>query len=270
MKQIVDISKKVEKLPDTALLTKQKLYELERKENAALIICAGVLGNCYLMLEIIDWYYTESIGRISKQSWFKNDVKYNINNSIKQVKKEIKASRRSSQSSTEYLTDMADGMYDILKQDLFIFKNSIMLALKDVKYDTSAIADIIVIDTLLSWNVNYYDITMKQMKEFYSMPDYNSWFYPARCTVGNIMWKRAIKSFSEKYIKGDIDLNTSDLICNAMHIIDNKMNSDAIAEKLRNEHCNSDNGSTDILTEAFNVFGRDYVSPVENEENDSN
>lgn len=270
MKQIVDISNKIDKLPNNMLLTKQRLYELQVKENAALTICAGVLGNCYLMLEIIDWYITESISKIRKQPWFKMSIKNDINKSKDFILKEIKASRRSSQSSCEYMTEMADSMYELLRQDLLIFKNSIMLQLKNVKYDTSPIADIIVIDTLLSWNCRYYDNTMKQMKEFYNNPDYNSWFYQAKCERGYKLWRRAVETFANLYLDNEIDLNNSQLITNALTIIDNKMNSDDIANQLRIEHCNINNDGVDVLSEAFAVFGREGVTPVEELKEQSN
>jgi len=260
MKQIVDISAKLEKLPENRIYTKQLLLELQEKENAALTICAGVLGNCYLMLEIIDWYITNSISKIKAQPWFKFTIKQDLLKAREHIQKEIKASRRTSQSSSEYMTEMADSMYEVLKKDLLIFKNSIMLQFKNTKYDTSTIADIIVVDTLLSWNVNYYDKTMEKMKEFYSNPDYNSWFYQARCSIGRNLWRRGLDTFARMYITETIDLDNSPLVKNALAIIDNKMNSDEIAQNLRIQNSEIENNGDDILSEAFKVFGREGIS----------
>ena len=64
------------KIPDSLLckvsgyISKETLIEMKQRENAALAMCGGLLGNCYLLAEVVENLMINSLNNFRKEKWF--------------------------------------------------------------------------------------------------------------------------------------------------------------------------------------------------------
>ena len=269
---ITDITDKINQIPDNVLAqlgyTREGLIRKQEQENAALLMCGGLLGDCYLMAEVVDWLLTSNsiYNRMLRTKWGKQTIKRKFKIAIETLHKSIAMSKHNSPTNSDYMMAMADSLYDELKPDLLKLTNSVVLELGKHKIqDTQLVAQIIVIDMLLQWITNYYDNTIEYMKnEVFSAADYNSWYYQARMTGASKRWGEAVIEFGKKYINDVINLNESEMIKNGITIIDKKMKDPALSEKLCKINSDTEEGEgRKLYDKALKSLGLEVDEPKE-------
>ena len=235
---MIDITSKINSIPKETLkvfgLTREALLEQQKKETAAINLCGGLLGNCYIMAEVICWMLEPCglniLARIKKQPWYKQEIKREINTAIPHLYRNIQTSRENSLTNEDYMMTVSSNMYDILEPDLKKLSNSINLLVgKSHIEDINTVSDFITIEILLQWITCYYESVIKQCKEIYSKAEYKSWYYQARNTGATNHWSKAVSLFGNRYIKGEINLN-SPMILAGVNAIDTKMRSTEIGD----------------------------------------
>lgn len=261
---ITDATDKIDKIPDNVLAkfgyTKEGLLRRQEQENAAILMCGGLLGDCYLMAEVVDWILTNDnfYANMLKAKWCRQSIKFNFKNAVDSLRKNIVASKINSPTNAEYMMAMADSLYEELKLDLLKLTNSIVLELGKKKIqDVKTLSTILVIDMLLQWIASYYDQTIEHMKtKVFAQADYNSWYFQARMSGAVKWWDEAVKEFGKKYINEVIDLNESEMIKNGVAIIDRKMKDPELAEKLRQINSDTEEGKgKELYDNALKVLG---------------
>lgn len=272
-KIISDIEAKIQDLPNRYFqeylhMSKEMLIKKMERENAALVTCGALLGNCHLMAETIDWILSDTDDGKTKrrdlilsQPWCRHKIKMNFKKAMQEITTTINNSRRNSQSDPDYMNDVSDNMYQELKPDIFKLYNAILIELGRVKFkkecDKGAVAYLILIMLLLQWIAYYYDNVIKYMKGVYSDADYNSWYNRARCTVASKLWDKIVNDVLNEIGDGnDLDLSNCSSIVNGLKVIDNKMRDEEVATKVTmdsGEH-EEDKGFKTI-TQAFDMLG---------------
>lgn len=269
---ITDATDKINKIPDSVLAqlgyTREGLIRKQEQENAAILMCGGLLGDCYLMAEVVDWLLiSDSLySKMLKTKWCKQTIKHKFKIAIETLRKNITLSKHNSPTNSDYMMAMADSLYDELKPDLLKLTNSVVLELGKHKIqDTQLLAQILVIDMLLQWITNYYDNTIKYMKnEIFNAADYNSWYYQARMTGASKRWGEAVIEFGRKYINDVINLNESEMIKNGITIIDKKMKDPNLSEKLRKINSDTEEGGgKELYDKALKSLGLEVDKPKE-------
>jgi len=251
------------KLPERLLnnnlgISPETLIAMKQKEDAALAMCGGLLGNCYLMAEVVENLMVNSVSNYKKAKWFRQEIKYCLNKSKEELHKTIQSSIRNSPTNADYMREMADAIYDLIKLDLFKLKNAIMIELGKLNVkNTQDVSDLITIDTLLQYiNLDYTD-TIKYMESIHKCY-YDSWYYPAKCESPWVWWSKGIKEYSKKYIQGNVDLNGIPSIQNGIAIIQRKMRSSEIADLARekvSEVMPGDGSGREVYDKALETLG---------------
>lgn len=241
-------------------LTSEQLEEKRTKANAAILMCGGLLGNCYLMAELIDWLLVQDnfYRNLIKAKWCNHTIKQNFKESVRQLRKDISASKDSSPTDNEYMMSMADSLYDELRPDLEKLNNSIIITLENYTVpDISLVSKAILINTLLNWIKAYYNDTINHMREkVFKEADYEAFYCTAQFTGANKWWTEAVQEFATRHLKEVIDLNESELINADIVVIDSKMRSSELAEKLAKINSDINQGSgREMYEKALKVLG---------------
>ena len=145
------------KIPDSLLskvsgyISKETLIEMKQRENAALAMCGGLLGNCYLLAEVVENLMINSLNNFSKEKWFKQDIKCYITKAKEETHITIANSINNSPTDADYMREVADAIYEIIKPDLFKLNNAVWLAKLIMKKYNIPIENV----------VRHYDITGK-------------------------------------------------------------------------------------------------------------
>lgn len=267
----MDATNKINSIPDSVLAqfgyTREGLLLEQQKENAALLMCGGLLGDCYLMAEIIDtilqpngWDLT---GKLKKQKWFKQEVKTHINKAFDELRNNISICRENSPTDSYYMMYMADSLYNLLKLDLIKLKNGILLELGNKVKNAPVLASLLIVDILSQWISNYYDKVLKEMKDnVYSKADYNSWYYQARFSGVSYNISLALEWYAKKFMPNDIniDLNDSPFIKAGVAVIDTKMNSSEVADIIKKDNEGYEEGKgKELYDKSLGILG---IKPI--------
>lgn len=251
------------KIPESLLgkragyISQKTLVEMKQRENAALAMCGGLLGNCYLLAEVTENLIINALSNFSKEKWYKQDIKYYFKKAKEETHITIASSINNSPTNADYMREVADALYEILKPDLFKLNNAVLLELnkRNIKYSNS-LTDMITIDVLLRYINMEYDDVMAYMDTIFKT-FYDSWYHPARCERPTYWWNRGIQEFTKKYVPDNLDLNDILTIQNGIHIIQNRMHSAEIAEaaKAKASQYADDGGGQALYEKALNILG---------------
>lgn len=262
---ITDASNKIDKIPDSVLAqfgyTREGLIRKQQQENAAILMCGGLLGDCYLMAEVIDWMLTPNgkdiFNKIKKQKWYKQEVKTHINQAFEELRQNISICKENSPTDRNYMESMADSLYDELQIEITKLTNAFILEIGNKIKDSSVLASFLVIDVLAQWISNYYDSTIEHMKtEVFADADYNSWYYQARFSGVSFNLGKAIEWYGKKFSSTDIDFNKSTIIKAGVTAIDRIMNDPKVAEKLKKDNSIlEEGGGEELYNESLELLG---------------
>lgn len=251
------------KIPESLLgkaqgyISQETLVEMKKKENAALAMCGGLLGNCYLLAEVVENLMINTIGKCKKEKWYKHEIKYYFNRAKEEIHKTIFTSISNSPTNGDYMREVADALYEVLKLDLFKLKNAILLELNKYKVtNIDLLADILVIDILLRYiNMEYNDVMEYMDTIFHAF--YDSWYYPAKCKGPTKLWQQGLTAYSKKYIAEQIDLNGIISINNGIAIIQHKMHSAEVADTVKTKASQyaEDGGGQALYNKALDILG---------------
>lgn len=241
------------------IISPKVIMEIKQKENAALAMCGGLLGNCYLLAEVAENLMVNTLGKLKKESWYKQAIKYSFKKSFDEIHTAIINSIRNSPTNPDYMREVADAIYEIIKPDLFKLNNTVLIELnkRKIKYSDS-LADMITIDVLLTYiNKEYDDIIVYMNTIFKAF--YDSWYHPARCEEPAYWWNKGIQEFAKLYVPNNLDLNNIPTIQNGIHIIQNRMHSTEVADAAKAEAGKyaEDGGGQALYEKALEILGVD-------------
>lgn len=239
-------------------ISEKTIKEMKAKEQAALTMCGGLLGNCYLLAEITENIMINAIAQFKKEKWFGFQIKFCFKKSREELHNSIYRSIAGSPTNSDYMREMADATYALLKPDLFKLQNSIELELgkASVPYVKSC-AEIVIVDILLRYIGLEYDDALAYMKNIFDAY-YDSWYHGAKCESPAYWWNKGLKMFSDNYVKSDIDLNTVPAIQNGVYIIQKRMHDSSITEQAAKEAQKyaEDGGGEELFNEAVAALGK--------------
>ena len=251
------------KIPESLLgkaqgyISQETLVEMKKKENAALAMCGGLLGNCYLLAEVVENLMVNALSNFSKEKWYRQDIKCYLKKAKEEAHTTIANSINNSPTDASYMREVADAIYDIIKPDLFKLYNAVLLELnkRKVKY-ANFLADMITINILLKYiNIEYDDIIAYMDTIFKTF--YDSWYHPAKCEKPAYWWNRGIQAFAKKFVPEVLDLNNLPTIQNGITIIQKRMHSTEVAEAAKaeaNKYAN-DGGGQALYEQALEILG---------------
>lgn len=217
------------------IITVEDIQKLKQKENAALAMCGGLLGNCYLLAEVAESLMVDALYKFKKEKWYKHNIKQSFKSSMTSLHTTIATSIRNSPTNADYMREVADAILNELTPDLFKLKNAILLELdkRKILYSKS-LADMLTIDILLRYIRIEYDDVIEYMQTIFKT-FYDSWYHPAKCENAYFWWNNGVQSFAKQYIPEDLDLNNISNIQNGIAIIQKKMHSSEIADAVKKE-----------------------------------
>lgn len=253
------------KIPESLLsktqgyISQETLVEMKKKENAALAMCGGLLGNCYLLAEVAENLMVNTLSNFSKEKWYRQNIKMFFKKAKDDIHTTIASSINNSPTNADYMREVADAIYEIIKPDLFKLNNSILLELnkRKIEYSNSA-ADMITIDILLRYiNLEYDDVLQYMQTIFKAF--YDSWYHPARCEGPTYWWNKGMQAFAKKFIPEDLDLNNIPTIKNGITVIQKRMHSAEIADaaKIEASQYADDGGGQALYEKALEILGID-------------
>lgn len=241
------------------IISPKVLIEMKQKENAALAMCGGLLGNCYLLAEVAENLMINAISNFSKEKWYRQNIKMFFKKAKDEIHTTIANSINNSPTNADYMREVADATYEIIEPDLFKLNNAILLELskRKIEYSNSA-ADMITIDILLRYINLEYDDVLKYMQTIFKA-FYDSWYHPARCESPTYWWNKGTQAFAKKLIPEDLDLNNIPTIKNGITIIQKRMHSAEIADaaKAKANQYASDEGGQALYEKSLKILGID-------------
>lgn len=253
------------KIPESLLgkaqgyISQETLVEMKKKENAALAMCGGLLGNCYLLAEVAENLMVNALSNFSKEKWYRQNIKMFFKKAKDEIHITIASSINNSPTNADYMREVADAIYDIIEPDLFKLNNAILLELNKRKIEYSnSMADIITIDILLRYINFEYDDVLKYMQTIFKA-FYDSWYHPARCESPAYWWNKGMQAFAKKLIPEDLDLNDIPTIKNGITIIQKRIHSVEIADAAKakaNQYAN-DGGGQALYEKSLEILGID-------------
>ena len=253
------------KIPDSLLckvsgyISKETLIEMKQRENAALAMCGGLLGNCYLLAEVVENLMINSLNNFSKEKWFKQDIKCYIKKAKEETHITIASSINNSPTDADYMREVADAIYEIIKPDLFKLNNAVLLELnkRKVQYSNS-LADIVTIDILLRYINLEYDDILEYMQTIFNA-FYDSWYHPARCEGPAYWWNKGMQAFAKRFVPEELNLNNLPTIQNGITIIQKRMHSTEVADAAKAEASKyaDDGGGQALYEKALEILGVD-------------
>lgn len=238
-------------------ISPEKLQEMQQQENAALAMCGGLLGNCYLLSEVVENLMINTLSKCKKEKWYKHNIKYSFNRAKEEIHKTISTSINNSPTDSDYMREVADAIYAILKMDLFKLQNAIQIELTKHKVPyANLLAEILLIDILLRYINMEYDEVIEYMNTIFKA-FYDSWYHPARCEGPAKLWTQGLEAFDKSFIKEQVDLNNIPTIKNGIIIIQNKMHSTEVAEAAKKEASKyaEDGGGQEFYNKALDILG---------------
>ena len=232
---------------------------MKQKENAALAMCGGLLGNCYLLAEVAENLMINAVSNFSKEKWYRQNIKMFFKKAKDEIHTTIASSINNSPTNADYMREVADAIYEIIEPDLFKLNNAVLLELnkRKIEYSNSA-ADMITIDILLRYINLEYDDVLKYMQTIFKA-FYDSWYHPARCESPAYWWNKGMQAFAKKFIPEDLDLNNIPTIKNGITVIQKRMHSAEIADaaKIEANQYADDGGGQALYEKALEILGVD-------------
>lgn len=253
------------KIPESLLsktqgyILQETLVEMKKKENAALAMCGGLLGNCYLLAEVAENLMVNALSKFSKEKWYRQNIKMFFKKAKDEIHTTIASSINNSPTNADYMREVADAIYEIIEPDLFKLNNAVLLELnkRKIEYSNSA-ADMITIDILLRYINLEYDDVLKYMQTIFKA-FYDSWYHPARCEGPAYWWNKGMQAFAKKFVPEDLDLNNIPTIKNGITVIQKRMHSAEIADAAKTEASQyaDDGGGQALYEKALEILGVD-------------
>lgn len=228
------------------------------KESAALAMCGGMLGNCYLLAEMTENMMVDTIAKFKQQKWFRQEIKKCLNMSHKELHSTIVSSISGSPTNSDYMREAADAISTNTKQNLFKLKNAISLELNRKKIaHADLLTEMLVIDIMFKCISVEYDDVIEYMKTIFAAY-YDSWYYHAKCVSPAHWWNKGMQTFASKFINEMVDISNTPNIQNGVAVIQKKMHSAEIADIIKEEATKyADEGEGRMIyNNALKILGR--------------
>lgn len=231
--------------------------ELER-ENAALTMCGGLLGTCYLLAECVDNEMIEAFSVFQKQKWWRQTAKKHFKDAQTALRKGLSISTNNSITSPQYMKEMADAVYDALKHDIYMLQRAI--AIEVTRYELGNLQ--VSVEKMLLMKILYqcigemYTIKIAAMQKVYPAY-YDSWYSSAKFERASKQWNTAVSYFADHNLKVNVELNKLPTIQTGVRVILNKLESQTLtdqASEIAKEYAKDTGNSEKIFCDAVDLL----------------
>lgn len=236
--------------------TLAKLYE---REQAAIMICGGQLGNCFLLGEVIDSMITDLMPQMRECPWFRQTIKHDFNQAVQMLKKTNRVSMANSPSKGDFMREIADQFYDVIKSDLFRMEQAVRISLGKHKVpNDDVMARIINVHIMLQMVKTEYESVVEYMMTLWGDKEfYQSWY--GHASYSNVMhwWSKGLYGVATQIVAGTINLNEFVDIRNGVEILRRRLHDNTISDRIRTateDECGVDPGSA-LYQNALKVMG---------------
>lgn len=247
----MDISARI---PNNLIFNSEQYALQSEKEHAALTLAGGLLGNIYVVTEIIDGVMRQSYSVITSQKCYKRELKKFHKQGMKDIKNTINTMLRT--MNADFSRSIADYMDDRLSIEITKMRYCILFTLNKHKCPNSEfISWVILIQILIQFSVTSYDSIIEDMYKNVFPANYNSWFYQARNTAALHSWGE-FTTLALKDIPMEIDLSENPNIQLSLEIIYKLIWSGELADgaiEAATESCGADDGINKV-TKAINTL----------------
>lgn len=231
--------------------------ELER-ENAALTMCGGLLGTCYLLAECVDNEIIEAFSVFQKQKWWREAAKHLFKNAQEALRKGLNMSTNNSITSSQYMKEMADAVYEALRHDIYMLQRAI--AIEVTRYELGnlqvSVEKMLLMKILYQCIIEMYDIKISAMQKVYPAY-YDSWYGSAKFEAAATQWNKAVTYFANHNLKVDIELDKVKTIQTGVRVILNKLESQTLtdqASEIAKEYAKDTGNSEKIFCDAVDLL----------------
>lgn len=193
------------------------LIEQQKKEEAAIFMCGGMLGDCYILQEIIDSFMVDVESMFRKEKWYMLTLKQNFHKCIDELRKCMASARYKGASGADLMRCVADAYDDKIQPQIrmmYLGAGSELGKYHDLE-QPNIVAIWITIDTLFLYLKKLYDDRLEYMKNVFPT-NYDRYYSHASGRDARRYFEMALNEFVRRYIHFRIDANNIDSINRGM------------------------------------------------------
>lgn len=211
----------------------RQFLQAKEKEDAALTMCGGYLGECFLLGGVIDWVIFNMQEELRGKKWFKQEIKQCFNGSAKSLADTLRDCRCKSPSGSQYMIEMTDALHNALELDLFKLEQSINLELgKSGVKDSGVVSKLLLVNILFQYIQYRYDQTIEYMRGIYNA-FYDSWFRYARMDRASSLWNKGVCLYIVRYEDKKVDMDSMYYVKVGLKIIGDKLHNSDVMNKVK-------------------------------------
>ena len=87
-------------------ISQETLVQMKQRENAALVMCGGLLGNCYLLAEVAENLMINALSNFNKEKWYRQDIKRFLKKAKEETHTTIANSINNSPTDADYMREI--------------------------------------------------------------------------------------------------------------------------------------------------------------------
>lgn len=193
------------------------LVDMQSKEQAAIFMCGGLLGDCYILQEIIDSFLTDVEAMFRKEKWYRQTLKQNFRKCIKTLRDGMATARHNGASGSDLMRCIADAYADKIQPQIkmmYLGAGSELGKHKDLK-QPNIVAIWITVDTLFVYLKKQYDLTLEHMQTIFPAY-YDTHYSHASGRDAHRYFTMALGEFVLQHVPSRVDANELDSINRGM------------------------------------------------------
>lgn len=177
------------------------------KEKAAMFVCGGKLGECYLLQELIDSFLNDVEGEFRKEKWSRQTIKQNFRKCRKTLQDDMSLARMNSASGSAIMRSMSDEYADRLQPKLRDIVNGVTIDLMKRRVPNARmVAMWLVADLMFRMCEARYDHVIESMQKV--VPAYyDSHYNHASCRAPYRFFDLALHEYDHRYLPMQVDGN---------------------------------------------------------------
>lgn len=189
------------------------LVEQQSKEQAAIFMCGGLLGDCYILQEIIDSFMVDVEAMFRHEKWYRLTLKQNFRKCIKTLRDGMALARHNGASGADLMRYIADEYADKIQPQIklmYLGAGSELGRYKELK-EPNIVAIWITVDTLFRYLKKQYDLILEHMQAIFPAY-YDTHYSHASGRDAYRYFEMALNEFDDRYIPFQLDANELDSI----------------------------------------------------------
>lgn len=226
-------------------------------ENAALVMCGGLLGSCFLLGGCIEDRMRAVLYMLGQHSWYRHQLKKAFKDAHRKLQEHLTQSKCCSNTSNEFMDEMINSTYGLLQADMDNLEKFVNI--ETLRYDIphrELFVKMFAIKILFRGVKVIYRDRIASMRKVYPAY-YETWYSNAAMDGPAKLWDKALDMWAERYMKEGISLVDNKSINTCMQIILDKIDSQSIADRageIASEYAEDKGDSAGIFNEALEIL----------------